>query len=141
MLQPAFQLSDVGHTIQLAVAPAFLLTAVGALLGVMSARLGRIVDRARLLEERAARGDAPSADLATLGTRVHLINWAIALCVGAGLLVAATIVTLFATTLLGLDASVVLALLFIAAMACLVGGLLFFLREVLLATRHVRVGR
>jgi len=34
-------LGDVGHVIQLAIAPVFLLTAVGALLNVLTGRLAR----------------------------------------------------------------------------------------------------
>jgi Protein of unknown function (DUF2721) len=44
---PADHLQDITHTIQLAVAPVFLLTALGTTLGVLASRLGRIVDRAR----------------------------------------------------------------------------------------------
>ena len=51
-------LADVAHVIQLSVAPVFLLTAVGTILGVLSTRLGRIVDRYRLLGDRP-RAEAP----------------------------------------------------------------------------------
>ena len=40
---------DVAHAIQLAVAPVFMLSGVGVVLGVLTARLSRIVDRARLI--------------------------------------------------------------------------------------------
>ncbi len=43
---------DVTRLIQLAVAPVFLLTAVGTIIGVLSNRLGRAVDRSRTLEDR-----------------------------------------------------------------------------------------
>ena len=42
----------LAHGIQLAVAPVFLLTAIAAMLGVVSGRLARIIDRARVLEQR-----------------------------------------------------------------------------------------
>ena len=42
----------VSHGIQLAVAPVFLLTAVSGMIGAVAGRLARIIDRARLLEER-----------------------------------------------------------------------------------------
>jgi hypothetical protein len=41
----------VAHAIELAVAPVFLLTGIGAMLTVMTNRLGRVIDRARVLEE------------------------------------------------------------------------------------------
>ena len=45
-------LAEVAHVIQLAVAPVFLLTGIGALLGVLASRLARTVDRARELEKK-----------------------------------------------------------------------------------------
>ena len=38
---------DVTRLVQLAIAPVFLLTAVGTIIGVLSNRLGRVVDRSR----------------------------------------------------------------------------------------------
>jgi hypothetical protein len=55
----ASDVTSIAHVIQLSIAPVFLLTAVGAMLGVLSSRLSRAVDRARTLEARAktAAGD------------------------------------------------------------------------------------
>ena len=55
-----FEFSDVAvaHAIQLAVAPVFLLTGIAAILSVMTNRLGRIIDRARVLEEKLDRAAA-----------------------------------------------------------------------------------
>lgn len=39
--------SNVAYFIQLSVAPVFLLTGMGAMLGVLTSRLSRIIDRAR----------------------------------------------------------------------------------------------
>ena len=41
----------MSHAIQLAIAPVFLLTGIAGLLAVIANRLGRIIDRARSLEE------------------------------------------------------------------------------------------
>ncbi len=43
---------SIAHTIQLSIAPVFLLTALGTFMAVLSTRLGRIVDRARILGDR-----------------------------------------------------------------------------------------
>lgn len=43
---------NVAHVIQLSVAPVFLLSGVGVMLTVFTNRLARIIDRARVLEER-----------------------------------------------------------------------------------------
>ncbi len=46
----------ISHAIQLAVAPVFMLTAIAGLIGALATRLGRIIDRARSLEERIHEG-------------------------------------------------------------------------------------
>jgi hypothetical protein len=133
----------VAHAIQLAVAPVFLLSGIGAILVVMTNRLGRIIDRARVLEDRLA-GASPEfraplhADLATLSRRAKLISCAITLCTVTALLVCTVIAMLFLSAFLRFDASVPVALLFIAAM--LAFFLLWFLREIYVATVNLRIG-
>ena len=83
----------VAHAVQLAVAPVFLLTGIGAILAVMTNRLGRVIDRARVLEERLERASPESlatlrADLAVLSRRAKLNGRAITLCTMTALLVA-----------------------------------------------------
>jgi hypothetical protein len=137
--------STVAHAIQLAVAPAFLLTGVGATLNVMAHRLARVVDRARILEQRmeTVRGtdrDQLLNQLATLARRAKLIGRAITLCTFAALSVAAVIIVLFLGSVTPVRVSVPVALLFIVAMLALILALLLFLREVFLATRSLRIG-
>ena len=57
----ASNLDTVTHGIQLAVVPVFLLTAVAGMIGTVAGRLARIIDRARVLEDRidAAAVDNP----------------------------------------------------------------------------------
>ena len=40
---------DIARTIQLAIAPVFLLAGIGAFLNVIAGRLNRVVDRSRFL--------------------------------------------------------------------------------------------
>jgi Protein of unknown function (DUF2721) len=137
-------LSTVAHTIQLSVAPVFLLTAIGTFLAVLSTRLGRIVDRARVLVERAPSA-APAAqarlheELALLGRRRHLINMAITSGVSAALLVCTIISSLFLGTMLEANVSRVAAVLFQLAMLAIITALVLFLREVLIAVAGVRI--
>ena len=42
----------LAQAVQLSVAPVFLLAGVGATLNVLASRLGRIIDRARIMEEK-----------------------------------------------------------------------------------------
>ncbi len=55
---------DIVHLIQSAVAPVFLLSGVGVMLGVLTARLARLVDRARALERQFAESKAREGQLA-----------------------------------------------------------------------------
>jgi hypothetical protein len=137
--------STVAHAIDLAVAPAFLLTGVGAMLNVMANRLARTIDRARLLEPRmegmrGADRDQLLDQLATLARRAKLIGRAITLCTFAALSVATVIIVLFLGSVTPLRVSIPVALLFIVAMLALILALLLFLREVFLATRSLRIG-
>lgn len=80
------------HVVQLSVAPVFLQTGVAALLSVMTTRLGRVMDRARLLEGRWYQADNQERilvqpDLALLEQRARLSSWAINSCASAALLV------------------------------------------------------
>lgn len=135
----------VAHVIQLAVAPVFLLSGIGAMLAVMTNRLARIVDRARVLEagviQSGTDASAPVVDeLHALERRARLISRSITLCTATALLVCAVIATLFLSAFLKLDTSTAVALLFIMAMAAFFLGLLLFLREIFVAAASLRIG-
>jgi hypothetical protein len=143
----ALEFTDVAvaHAVQLAVAPVFLLSGIGAMLAVMTSRLGRIIDRARDLEERLVDASPEflsslQTDLRMLSQRAKLIYLAIALCTTTALLVCAVVAFLFVSAFLQFDASVIVALLFIAAMSTFVLGLLWFLREIYVGTISLRIG-
>lgn len=143
-MQPEPHLETVVHAIQLAVAPVFLVTGVSSLLGVLTGRLARVIDRARALEERHAAGQEEDAqllaDLLVLARRARLINWAISLCTACALLVCAVVASLFLGAFLDVGVQGVVGWLFVVAMALLIGGLVIFLREILLATASLQIG-
>ena len=56
-MSPESHLADISRVIQLAIAPVFLLTAIGTLINVLAGRLGRAVDRRRTLEDRFPKLD------------------------------------------------------------------------------------
>jgi hypothetical protein len=143
-LQLPTNITGVAQVIQLAVAPVFLLTGVGAILAVLVNRLGRVVDRFRTLERDLPSRDADTlgpheTEMAILSLRARMIHWAIGLCTGCALLVCIVIATLFVGSLTGVDISGIIAALFITAMLSLVSGLLCFLREIALATGGIHV--
>ena len=133
MQEPAGVLS-VAYAIQLVVAPAFLLTGIGALLGVMAARLARVVDRFRVLHHTEYRSQAESDEMTTLLRRSRWVHWAISLSTLAALLVCVVIAALFVGSESGINPSRAVSLLFITAMLVLIAGLLCFLREISLST-------
>ena len=141
----ASDVTSIAHVIQLSIAPVFLLTAVGAMLGVLSSRLSRAVDRARSLEARArtATRDEQSALrplLTVLSRRIRMIYKAMVLCALCALLICSVIVALFASTLAGTVLAIPIAVLFVAAMLAFIGALLLFLREVHLAITTLQIG-
>jgi hypothetical protein len=136
-------LGDVGHVIQLAIAPVFLLTAVGTLLAVLTSRLGRAVDRRRLLVSRLSDLEAQmlehaNGELGYLERRVRLIYTAIALAVLCALLICLLIGAAFVDAMVRFDLANFIAVLFVLAMLALIGALAAFLREIFLGVNTVR---
>jgi len=138
------QVRTVAHTIQLAVAPIFLLAGVGAFLNVCAGRLSRIVDRARSLEPRIleARGgehDRLVGEMRILDRRMALVGRTIFLSVLSALLTCAVVVLLFAASLSDVSFGTPIALLFIASMIAVGLGFAVFLIETRVASRSLRI--
>jgi Protein of unknown function (DUF2721) len=137
------EIIGIAHAIQLAVAPVFLLTAIATTFNVLASRLARVVDRARLMEAQLHDPAFTGADdvrawLRVISVRARLINRAIALCVLSALLVSLVVVSLFVSSMLGINVALPVAVMFIIAMLNLAGALIYFLREVFIATRALR---
>lgn len=135
-------ITDISHVIQLSVAPVFLLTSIGTILGVLSTRLARIVDRARAIGERLEDASESKtalihAEMRTLAKRRHLVNLAITAGTTAALLVCVSIATVFLGAMMKANVTMTVASLFILAMAAFVAALVSFLREILLAVRSL----
>jgi len=129
---------DITHVIQLAIAPVFLLTAVGTIMNALANRLGRAVDRRRVLEERLpamAEDMARSAglELDALAKRIHAIYLATSLTVLCGLFICLSISLAFLDAFVSLNLASAVAVLFVCAMFSLIGALLMMLREIYLA--------
>lgn len=139
-MQTANDVITVAHAIQQSVAPVFLLTGVGAILSVLSSRLGRVIDRIRVLD--MIDGDkriAYLSEIAILLCRARWIHWAISLCTTCALFICIVIAALFIGSELNKDPSGTVSILFIAAMLALTAGLLCFLREIALATGNIKL--
>lgn len=139
--------STVTHGIQLAVAPVFLLTAVSGMIGAVAGRLSRIIDRARVLEERLkvaadAEFTAEARDeLVRLRKRGLLANGAIGFLTLCAFMIGLTIILLFlgeTTAFRGERAAIVT---FLLGIFCFMLALLCFLTETLMATHILKFGR
>jgi hypothetical protein len=135
--------TDIARLIQLAIAPVFLLTAVGTIIGVLSTRLGRAVDRSRLLEDRLRQlqpegQKAAREELGVLSRRVRLVYGSIVLAVVCALFVGLLIAVAFVDAFINIDLSKFIGLLFIGAMVAFILALLVFLREIFLAVTSAR---
>jgi hypothetical protein len=131
-------LDEIAHVVQLSVAPVFLLTGVATLLNLLSGRLARIVDRARVLKDRLDTADDTHANTIVneshiLERRGKLIYWAITLSTISALMVCFVIASLFASFMLRYSGRLFVGTLFIIAMLSSIISLILFLREVFLA--------
>ena len=140
--------TEISRVVQQVLAPAFLLAGIGTFLMMMTQRLARIIDRAR---EVAFETESPdeSDELAALrdqlAIRARLIQQAIVLCALTAIIICALIAVMFIDTLLTYSLTRLIAITFAVAMVTLMSCLIFFVREVFVATaslrsRHIRRG-
>jgi len=145
-MEPIATIKALASVIQLAVAPVFLLAGIAGLLNVLSSRLARIIDRARVVERRIPQATTDqqrellNGETATLWTRIAMIHWAIRLCVSSALTVCVVIVALFIGDFVTFNIAALIAILFVVAMLLIIVALVFLLREISVATRHMRAG-
>ncbi|NNM77202.1 DUF2721 domain-containing protein [Sphingomonas sp. ID1715] len=137
-------ISTIAQTIQLAIAPVFLLAGIGSILNVLAGRLARVVDRSRVLEQLHAESTGEEhrryvLELRVVDRRMRLANAAIALIVASAIVVCLLVALLFITQLAGLAFRVAVAIAFVLGMALLIAGLALFLIEINLALRGLRV--
>jgi hypothetical protein len=127
------------QAIQFSVAPVFLLTAIATLIGVLAARLGRIIDRARDIEDRLHAGTihteaAALKELRLARKRGAIVNTAVALLTVAATLIGATVMTLFIGGTTSPKSEVLVPWTFMGGLVSFILALLAFLIETLLAT-------
>ena len=134
----------IAQTIQLSVAPVFLLVAMGNLLNVFTGRLARVIDRSRKLSERHAATSGIEHErlvdeLRVIAKRMRVINTAILFAVCGGLVVCLLVSLLFMQFAAGLHIGLVISGVFVLAMLFLLLSLGMFLYEVRLATHAIQV--
>jgi len=112
-----------------------LISGVGLLLLTMTNRLGRIVDRTRALAARVRQPDgdekeAAQAQLRILAERARIMRRSIALSGFCVLFAAVLVISLFVTSVAGVDIPWLYAACFVLSMVSLIASLVEFIRDV-----------
>lgn len=134
----------IAQTIQLALAPVFVLVAIGGIMSTLTMRFGRVIDRARDLQCKYAsttgdEHDALVREIRSLDRRIVIIGRALLMLVLASLAIGVTVVLLFLEEFAHLGLNPVAAGSFILAIALLMWALVLFLRETQEASRALRI--
>jgi len=124
----------LARAIQLSVAPVFLLTAIAGLLGVISNRLARVLDRAQRLQSVTDE----AMDLRLLKRRMTLLTRASEAVTTTGVLVAAVVAVTFISAIAVIDLTAIVVPLFVVAMVSLMVGLLILLLDARVSARLIR---
>lgn len=142
------EVNTVSHLIQLSVAPVFLLAGVAGLLNVFTGRLARIIDKVekidagienkKTVEAKKLAEEKSRERRLSLTIRMQNINRSISLCTMTGLLIALVIVTMFLSSILQFEGSVIIATLFIFAMLSLILSLILFQKEIFFTTSFLK---
>ncbi|WP_324261410.1 DUF2721 domain-containing protein [Altererythrobacter sp. H2] len=130
----------VQEIVRLSLAPAFLLAAIGAVMNVMMSRLIWVADRIERLESRLEAGEARErlGELHVLHRRRRLAQRAVMLSTAAALTICVVIALLFISAFITPQIGTLTALAWIATMGLLIGALMLFVTETLVAARGHR---
>ncbi|WP_203310263.1 MULTISPECIES: DUF2721 domain-containing protein [Sphingomonas] len=136
--------TTIAQTIQLSLAPVFMLAAIGQILNVLAGRLARVIDRARALESLLGEIDGDEAarrkwELKLLDERMSIINGALFLSVSSAVMACIVIAMLFVANLAKLHIGTWIALVFIVAVTLLILCLTAFMWEVRVSLRAIHV--
>lgn len=128
--------ADISTILQTAISPAIIVSACGLLLLSMTNRLGRAVDRARLLvrDRETSTGDhAANIDqqLTIILRRSRYIRSAILSAAASILLTVLMILALFLSAMTGLDTGMIIAVLFILVAVSLAIAVVYFITDIL----------
>lgn len=134
----------IAQTIQLALAPVFVLVAIGNMIATLTQRLGRVVDRSRVLQNRYSETQGMDHDVVVreirmTDVRITLIGAALLRLVSSALFIGLTVVLLFVEEFAHVGLNPVAAGTFIIAIALLMWALLIFLKETRQAAEALRI--
>jgi MFS family permease len=128
-------IAEIERAIQLAIAPAFLLSGLAALINVLVGRLARVIDRERALRTGTAT-ELPD-ERRILARRARAIYRAIVASVMSAILLCLLIMLSFIGVFMRLHLAWAVGALLVASMLTLIAALVSFLHEIGIASRHL----
>jgi hypothetical protein len=134
----------IAQTIQLALAPVFVLVAIGNIMNILTTRLGRIVDRSRNLKTlhaatKDAQHDEVVVEMRFVDRRIQLIGRALLVLVSSGLGIGVTVGMVFIGEIFGIELRTLTASTFFLSISLLMLALVFLLMETRLVARSLRL--
>lgn len=134
----------IAQTIQLSLAPVFVLVAIGNIMNILTTRLGRIVDRSRTLQAlhgttTGPEHDAVVTEMRAVDRRIQLIGHALTILVMSGIAIGLTVGMLFLGEMLGQEFRIATQVMFFAAIALLMIALVYLLLETRLVAQTLRL--
>jgi len=129
--------------LQLSISPVILISGVGLLLLTLTNRFGRMIDRARVLNQEMLRqpAEAPNlgAQIAILHRRAAILRLAIVLGVTTVLMAAVLILVLFLTALFKLETGFLIVSIFCVGQLSLIGSMAAFIRDTNLSMAAIKM--
>jgi hypothetical protein len=141
---PLTSLEQIIPELRDAVGPVILISGVGLLLLTMTNRLGRAIDRARILKRELAtlagrERDQVQAQVNIIYRRAKLIRWSILFAVVSALLAAVLVMTLFLAAWLGCQQAWPAGVVFTGCLGSLCLSLLAFMGDINLSLHALKL--
>ena len=127
----------VQQVVTLSLAPAFLLSGIGAIMNVMMSRLIWIANRIDRIDDRIGEGrhDPADPERGWLLARRRVMQFAVMISTGAAAAISVVIALLFLSAFVQARLGTVIVVAWLLTMVLLIVGLGFFFRETRLAAR------
>ena len=138
------KLTDLVPILQIAIGPVILISGIGLLLLSMTNRLGRVIDRSRLLADglrKCEPAERPryTTQLDVLSRRARLVRMAIILAASSLLLAAVLIIVLFLAALFRWEIGAIVIIVFVGCLGSLISSLVAFIGDINLSLSALKL--
>lgn len=131
---PNQSIDDLIRILQIAISPIVLISGVGLLILSMTNRLARIMDRMRLIHSEILNSGDPDGiwegQLTVLFHQSSLLRRGLKMFIFSIFFDSLIVIALFIIKLTGISSGFMVAILFTLSIACLVMGLLYFMKDI-----------